>query len=168
VYVFDKVEGAGKRLKRAEEEVGYMAFAYWCAANHEEIKEFHMKMVALLVAVCARNLVKSGSWRTVKAYLSKARLWIRIARDTRLRLKKSIVCIIAGSRFARNGLYRGVGGFIAGYDIEQRKRFVRVKKAEGCCIGRATEAIYTKFTGARQAELPAHLSRLDLLHNAAW
>jgi hypothetical protein len=30
------------------------------------------------------------------------------------------------------------------------------------------EAIYTKLTGAPQAEVPAHLSHPDLLHNAAW
>jgi hypothetical protein len=53
---FDKVKGAGKSLKRSEEELGYMPFAYWCAADHEETKEFGMKMIALLVAVLCEKL----------------------------------------------------------------------------------------------------------------
>ncbi|KAF2034801.1 hypothetical protein EK21DRAFT_56265 [Setomelanomma holmii] len=54
--VFDNVKGAGKALKRSEEEFGYMPFAYWCAADHEETKEFGMKMIALLVAVLCEKL----------------------------------------------------------------------------------------------------------------
>lgn len=53
---FDKVKGAGKSLKRSEEELGYMPFAYWCAADHEETREFGMKMIALLVAVLCEKL----------------------------------------------------------------------------------------------------------------
>jgi hypothetical protein len=53
---FEKVKGAEKSLKRSEEELGYMPFAYWCAADHEETKEFGMKMIALLVAVLCEKL----------------------------------------------------------------------------------------------------------------
>jgi hypothetical protein len=53
--VFDKVKGAGKVSGRREEEVGYLPFAYWCAADHGETKEFGMKMIALLVAVLCQK-----------------------------------------------------------------------------------------------------------------
>jgi hypothetical protein len=33
-----------------------MPFAYWCAADHEETREFGMKMIALLVAVLCEKL----------------------------------------------------------------------------------------------------------------
>ncbi|KAF2022995.1 hypothetical protein EK21DRAFT_119181 [Setomelanomma holmii] len=54
--VFDNIKGAGKTLKRSKEKLGYMPFAYWCAADHEETKGFGMKMIALLVAVLCEKL----------------------------------------------------------------------------------------------------------------
>jgi hypothetical protein len=57
---FDKVKGAGKLLKRSEKELRYMPFAYWCAANHEETREFGIKIIALLVAVLCEKL--SNEW----------------------------------------------------------------------------------------------------------
>jgi hypothetical protein len=38
-------------VKAAEESMGYMPFANYCAADHSDTREFASKMIALLVAV---------------------------------------------------------------------------------------------------------------------
>ncbi|KAF1833953.1 hypothetical protein BDW02DRAFT_569485 [Decorospora gaudefroyi] len=43
-------------LKREEEALGHMPFAYYCAADHPKTKEFASKMIALLVAVLCHGL----------------------------------------------------------------------------------------------------------------
>ncbi|KAF1920094.1 hypothetical protein BDU57DRAFT_543870 [Ampelomyces quisqualis] len=57
---YDKQGGTQKELKeklRSEEEkLGYMPFAYFCAADHPNTKEFASKMIALLVAVLCKGL----------------------------------------------------------------------------------------------------------------
>jgi hypothetical protein len=56
-----------KKLKLAEEKVGYMPFALYCASDHANTRDFASKMIALLVAVlCDRlgddwELEESGS-----------------------------------------------------------------------------------------------------------
>ncbi|KNG45995.1 cytochrome p450 [Stemphylium lycopersici] len=47
-------------LKAAEEKLGYMPFAYFCAADHPATKEFASKMIALLVGVLCEGL--DGGW----------------------------------------------------------------------------------------------------------
>ncbi|KAF2023164.1 hypothetical protein EK21DRAFT_81520, partial [Setomelanomma holmii] len=49
--------------KEARKAIGYMPFAYWCAADHEETKEFGMKMIALLVAVLCEKLGNEWEFR---------------------------------------------------------------------------------------------------------
>jgi len=44
------------RLRSEEEKLGYMPFAYFCAADHPNTKEFASKMIALLVAVLCSGL----------------------------------------------------------------------------------------------------------------
>ncbi|KAE8829706.1 hypothetical protein HRS9122_09521 [Pyrenophora teres f. teres] len=44
------------KLKTEEEELGFMPFAYYCAADHINTKEFASKMIALLVAVLCNGL----------------------------------------------------------------------------------------------------------------
>jgi hypothetical protein len=44
------------KLKSEEERLGYMPFAYFCAADHPNTREFASKMVALLVAVLCSGL----------------------------------------------------------------------------------------------------------------
>jgi hypothetical protein len=45
-----------KKLKLAEEKMGYMPFAFYCAADHASTREFASKMIALLVAVLRDGL----------------------------------------------------------------------------------------------------------------
>lgn len=44
------------KLRSDEEKLGYMPFAYFCAADHPNTKEFASKMIALLVAVLCSGL----------------------------------------------------------------------------------------------------------------
>lgn len=47
-------------LKGAEEKLGYMPFAYFCAADHAATKEFASKMIGMLVGVLCEGL--NGKW----------------------------------------------------------------------------------------------------------
>jgi hypothetical protein len=57
---YDKQGGTPKelkdKLKSEEEKLGYMPFAYFCAADHPNTKEFASKVIALLAAALCSGL----------------------------------------------------------------------------------------------------------------
>ncbi|KAI0570748.1 hypothetical protein PtrCC142_010824 [Pyrenophora tritici-repentis] len=57
---YDKQGGTPKdlkdKLKSDEEKLGHMPFAYFCAADHPNTKEFASKVIALLAAVLCSGL----------------------------------------------------------------------------------------------------------------
>lgn len=54
--VFTGEKGANKLLKTGEESLGFMPFAFVCAADRKETGSFGMKLIALLVAVVSDGL----------------------------------------------------------------------------------------------------------------
>lgn len=54
--VFAEEEGAKKLLKREEEALGFMPFAFVCAADRTETQGFGIKLIALLAAVLSDGL----------------------------------------------------------------------------------------------------------------
>ncbi|KAF2640982.1 hypothetical protein P280DRAFT_543945 [Massarina eburnea CBS 473.64] len=63
--VFNNVPGARKKLKTEEQRLGFMPFAFHCAADNRETRAFGMKMIALLVATLCDGL--DGKWTLDKA-----------------------------------------------------------------------------------------------------
>jgi hypothetical protein len=57
---FPAYKRAKDELRRAEEKLGHMPFAFFCAADHPTTKEFASKMVGILVVVLCEGL--SGKW----------------------------------------------------------------------------------------------------------